>query len=158
MRPSCLKLHRHTVASIPAYHKMSRIPGKWHPREGPPGDTLARRIYFYHRVLMARIGNLTAVVKTPRSRYLFRKMQARLFKFTSLTLALFCVFTFGCLWMIVAYNAFAAGPPTAILQKKTREHRVSKQIMTMVREREADLAQKQHETEARQIIEQRTNL
>ena len=47
------------------------------------------------------------------------------------------------------------GPSTPVLERKVREHRVSKQIMQMVRERERELTGTKELYEAEGVLEQR---
>ena len=45
------------------------------------------------------------------------------------------------LWIMVTYHAYAVGTSTPVLERKVREHRVSKQVLQMVRVRERELSQ-----------------
>ena len=53
------------------------------------------------------------------------------------------------------YSAYTVSPSTPILQRKAHEHRVAKQIMTMVREREGEMIEEHSVKKAGAIVAQR---
>ena len=119
--------------------KHSDAPGLWGPDGGPAQDTLARRFEFGKKVLSFKIGKLTAPFKTQRSLWIFRRVQARLFKLCVMIMFASGMFLLGNVWMLVISHAMVVGSSTSVLERKVREHRVSKQIIGMVREREREL-------------------
>lgn len=127
----------HTSATQP---KHIDKPGVWGPLAGPPKDTLARRTYFYRLVLFNKIGKLTKPFRTNKARWIWRKTQLRVWKFTVFVCASISFILIGNLWFTFVYHATAVGPTTPVLERKVREHRVSKQILQMVREKERDVA------------------
>ena len=142
----------HTTPTRPKYIDK---PGYWSVSGGPSKDTLARRIDFYRLLLMHKIGKLTAPFKTKRVVWAWRKLTVRLWKASVLTLVFICMLLIGNIWIMMVYHAYQLGPSTPVLERKVREHRVSKQIMQMVRERERELAGTKEQYEAEGVLEQR---
>ena len=151
LRRAAPLLNRHT-AVIPNYAKLTNRPGKWGAMGGPPADTFARRVEFYRLITLSRLGKLMQPFKTPRGIWLYRKAQARLFRMAVGCLAFLALFQGGTMWVLLAYNAYAVAPSTPVLQRKAREHRVSKQILTMVRERESEIFEAQSDADAAKIV------
>lgn len=119
--------------------KNSDRPGMWGPSTGPNKDTLQRRTLFYRMVLMSKIGRLTKPFRTPRARWVWRKIQLHVWKSCVMTVIFVALLLFGNAWLSFVYHAYAVGATTPVLERKVREHRVSKQILQMVRERERDV-------------------
>ncbi len=151
LRRSSAKLvtGRHTTPTQPKYVDK---PGLWGARGGPPKDTLARRWEFYRLVVMHKIGNITAPLRTDRVKWAWRRLQVRVWKGTVLTIVVISMLMLGNMIMIMAYQAYAVGPATPVLERKVKEHRVSKQIVQMVRERERDMVQQKEKAEAEHVI------
>ena len=58
-----------------------------------------------------------------------------------MSIIIFCIaLTAANLWLSFAYHTLAVGSTTPILERKVREHRVSKQVLQMVRDKEKELA------------------
>eukprot|EP00758_Cryptobia_borreli_P017789 Tbor_TRINITY_DN6223_c0_g2::TRINITY_DN6223_c0_g2_i1::g.1851::m.1851 len=127
-------------------------PGLWGPLGGPPKDTLARRMYFYRILLFNKIGRITRPFRTNQARWVWRKIQLRVWKTSVFTIAFIIMILIGNLWCIFVYHAYAVGPTTPVLERKVREHRVSKQILGMVREKEKDISQEIALEEARRAV------
>lgn len=141
---------RHTAPTPPKY---ADLPGIWGPRGGPPKDTAARRFDFYRLVLMHKIGKLTAPFKTERVKWMWRKLQMRLWKGSVLVIVSLSALLIGNMIIIMLYQAYSVGPSTPVLERKAREHRVSKQIVQMVRQTEKDLTQEQDRAEAALVVQ-----
>lgn len=150
-RSSARLLGRGHVAPTPA--KYSDRPGMWGPGAGPVKDTLARRTTFYRMVLFNKIGRLTKPFRTNRARWIWRKTQLQVWKTLVMTMVFVCVILFGNAWLTFVYHAYTVGPSTPVLERKVREHRVSKQIMQMVREKERDVTQEEEVLNAQKIID-----
>ena len=133
----CAFYRGHTSVTPP---KHIDKPGIWGPLGGPPKDTLARRTHFYRMVLMNKIGRITKPFRTNKARWVWRKLQLRVWKTAVFTCAFIIFIMTGNLWFTFVYHATALGPSTPVLERKVREHRVSKQILQMVRENERDVA------------------
>jgi hypothetical protein len=142
----------HTTQTRPKYIDK---PGYWSVSGGPAKDTLARRIDFYRLTLMHKIGKMTAPFKTKRVVWAWRKLTVRVWKATVLSLVFFALLLIGNIWIMMVYHAYQLGPSTPVLERKVREHRVSKQITQMVRERERELAGTKELYEAEANLEQR---
>lgn len=140
---------RHTLPTMP---KHIDKPGLWGAKGGPPKDTLARRWEFYRNVAMHKIGTLTAPFKTDRVRWGWRKLQVRVWKGTVLVIVGLSILMVGNMVAMMAYQAYTVGPSTPVLERKVREHRVSKQIIQMVRERERDVVQAKERDDVLQSI------
>ena len=136
---------RHTLPT-PAKHLDK--PGFWGPTGGPAKDTLARRVYFGRLRLLAEIGKLTKPFRTKKSIWMWRRFQTRVWKTTVAVLALSVLIMLGNVWILMLCYMQDTRPSSPALERKVREHRLSKQIMQMVRERERDLA---NETEALEV-------
>lgn len=132
----------------PTYPKHSDKPGMWSATAGPQKDTLARRVNFYKWVSMAKIGKFTAKFKTKENVWRFRVFQARLWKGTVICIVALSAVLMGNIWCLLAYHAYSVGPTTPVLERKVKEHRISKQIMGMVREREKELTREKELEEA----------
>lgn len=107
---------------------------------------------FYRMLMMNKIGRLTQPFRTPRARWVWRKTQLTVWKTFVLSMVFICAILFGNIWLSFVYHAYTVGPTTPVLERKVREHRVSKQIMQMVRERERDVVQEEEVNKARQTI------
>lgn len=116
-------------------------PGIWGPTGGPVKDTLSRRTLFYRMVLMNKIGRLTKPFRTPKVQWAWRKLQLRAWKTSVFVILFMCLLCVINLWVSFVYHAYAIGPTTPVIERKIREHRVSKQVLQMVRERERDITQ-----------------
>lgn len=139
----------HLKPSVPKY---SDKPGMWGPNAGPVKDTAARRWEWYKTVAMKKIGKLTAPLKTRENVWRFRVFQARLWKGIVIFLVSLSVLLLGNVWCLLAYHAYSVGPTTPVLERKVKEHRISKQIMGMVREQEKHLSlQKELEEASRNL-------
>lgn len=136
----------------PTVQKYSDRPGMWGPGGGPVKDTLARRTMFYRMLAMNKIGVLTRPFRTNRARWIWRKTQMQLWKTFVMCMVFMCVVLSGNIWLSFVYHAYTVGPSTPVLERKVREHRVSKQIMQMVRERERDVSQEQQLDGAKKVI------
>jgi hypothetical protein len=134
--PVLLFGQNHLKPSAPKY---SDKPGMWGPNSGPNKDTLSRRWEFGKFVSMKKIGQLTAPLKSKENVWRFRVFQARLWKGTVIFLVSLSVILMGNVWCLLAYHAYSVGPSTPVLERKVKEHRISKQIMSMVREHEREL-------------------
>ena len=143
----------HTRPTTPKYIDK---PGIWGVAGGPAKDTLARRVDFYRLLLMTKIGRATAPFKTKRVVWFWRKLTVRVWKTTVLTIVLICMLMIGNIWIMMVFHAYQIGPSTPVLERKVREHRVSKQIMQMVRERERELSGQQEQNAAEGIANTRT--
>ena len=132
----------------PTAPKYSDKPGMWGPNSGPQKDTLSRRWEFLKFVSMKKIGQLTEPFKTKESRWRFKVFQARLWKGTVIFLVSFSMILMGNVWCLLAYHAYSVGPSTPVLERKVKEHRISKQIMSMVREHERELTVEKELAEA----------
>jgi len=150
LRRSLVPLQRHTAVA-PHFSKMTNRPGKWGTQGGPPADTFSRRLEFFRIITLNRIGKMMQPFKSPRAIWFYRKAQARLWKTAVGVLIASALFVGGNMWMMLAYNAYSVPVATPVLQRKAREHRVSKQIVTMVRERETELYEEQAAAEAAKI-------
>ncbi|KAL7701198.1 hypothetical protein N2W54_002657 [Lotmaria passim] len=137
----------------PTPSKYSDRPGMWGPGAGPVKDTLARRTMFYRMLVMNKIGRLTKPFRTNRVRWIWRKTQLQVWKTCVMTMVFICLILFGNIWLSFVYHAYTVGPTTPVLERKVREHRVSKQIMQMVRERERDMTQEEEIEKARAVVE-----
>ncbi|AYU77932.1 hypothetical protein conserved [Leishmania donovani] len=145
------RMNRGHLAPTPS--KYSDRPGMWGPGAGPVKDTLARRTMFYRMLVMNKIGFWTKPFRTNRARWIWRKTQMQLWKTMVMSMVFICVILFCNIWLSFVYHAYTVGPTTPVLERKVREHRVSKQIMQMVRERERDITQEEEVEKARAIIE-----
>ena len=125
----------------------------WGPGAGPVKDTLARRTMFYRMLVMNKIGRLTKPFRTNRVRWIWRKTQLQVWKTCVMTMVFICLILFGNIWLSFVYHAYTVGPTTPVLERKVREHRVSKQIMQMVRERERDMTPEEEIEKARAVVE-----
>ena len=132
--------------------KYSDRPGIWGPTGGPPKDTLARRVLFYRMLVFNKIGRLTQPFRTPTARWMWRRFQLQAWKTSVMTLVFVSLLLYGNAWLSFVYHAYAVGPTTPVLERKVREHRVSKQIMQMVREREKDSVMDAELAQAKQVI------
>jgi hypothetical protein len=147
-------LRRTSVAGFGGNHlkptlpKYSDKPGMWGPSAGPQKDTLARRWEFYKLVTMKKVGQIMAPIKTKDNVWRFRVFQARLWKGTVMFLVALSALLLGNVWCLLAYHAYSVGPTTPVLERKVKEHRISKQIMGMVREREMELTRDKEMQEA----------
>lgn len=144
-------MNRGHVAPTPS--KFTDRPGMWGPAAGPVKDTLARRVLFYRMLGMNKIGRLTKPFRTNRARWLWRKAQFKMWKSFVMLMCFLCIVLSGNIWLTFVYHAYTVGPSTPVLERKVREHRVSKQIMQMVREHERDIAQEDDLNQARQTIQ-----
>lgn len=138
----------------PTPPKQADRPGMWGPGAGPHKDTLARRTLFYRMVLMNKIGRITKPFRTPRARWIWRKTQLHVWKASVMTMVFISLLLFGNAWISFVYHAYAVGPTTPVLERKVREHRVSKQIMQMVREREREVETETELAQAKLTIAQ----
>ncbi|TPP55336.1 hypothetical protein CGC20_39685 [Leishmania donovani] len=145
------RMNRGHLAPTPS--KYSDRPGMWGPGAGPVKDTLARRTMFYRMLVMNKIGFWTKPFRTNRARWIWRKTQMQLWKTMVMSMVFICVILFCNIWLSFVYHAYTVGPTTPVLERKVREHRVSKQIMQMVRERERDITQEEEVEKARAIID-----
>ena len=145
---------RHT-AGVPYFDKMTRTPGRWGAHEGPPRDSLGLRMRYVRERILTSVGKLTKPFRTPRAVYLYRKIQTRIFTAFIATLVIFIALQVISFFVLMLYSAYSVSPSTPILQRKAHEHRVGKQIMTMVRKRELEIAQELSEAEAKQLIHDR---
>ena len=127
----------------------------WGPSAGPAQDTLARRYEFGKFVVMHKIGELTAPLKTKKVVWAWRRLQARSFKLSAYVLVASAVFIAGNVWVLLISHASVVGSSTPVLERKVREHRVSKQIITMVREREKELTQELELSDAERMVKAR---
>ncbi|EPY29110.1 hypothetical protein STCU_02749 [Strigomonas culicis] len=150
-RTFCTRMNRGHLTPTPS--KYSDRPGMWGPGAGPVKDTLARRTLFYRMLVMNKIGRLTKPFRTNRARWVWRKTQLQLWKTFVMSMVFICVVLFGNIWLSFVYHAYSVGPTTPVLERKVREHRVSKQIMQMVRERERGMSQEEDLEIARKNIE-----
>ena len=123
----------------PTRPKYTDRPGVWGPQSQKEGDTLARRWEFYRFVLSQKFGKLTAPFRSKKAVWTFRVWQTRVWKTTTLCLIAFSFLLMGNIWCLLLYHAYSVGASTPVLERKVREHRISKQILGMVREREKDL-------------------
>lgn len=139
----------------PTKPKYSDRPGVWGATGGQAKDTLARRWEFYKFVSMHKIGQVTKPLRTKKAVWMWRRFQARLWKTTVFTLMGISLLLLGNIWCLLAYHAYSVGPTTPVLERKVREHRVSKQIMGMVREREKELVSAKEEQEATDVLKAR---
>ncbi|RNF09844.1 hypothetical protein TraAM80_01869 [Trypanosoma rangeli] len=137
---------------MPTPSKYSDRPGMWGPGAGPPKDTLARRSIFFRMLVMNKIGRLTKPLRTNRVRWIWRKTQLQLWKTFVMSMVFMCVILFGNIWLSFVYHAYTVGPTTPVLERKVREHRVSKQILQMVREREKEMVREEELEAAKQTI------
>ncbi|ESL11548.1 hypothetical protein TRSC58_00698 [Trypanosoma rangeli SC58] len=137
---------------MPTPSKYSDRPGMWGPGAGPPKDTLARRSMFFRMLVMNKIGRLTRPLRTNRVRWIWRKTQLQLWKTFVMSMVFMCVILFGNIWLSFVYHAYTVGPTTPVLERKVREHRVSKQILQMVREREKEMVREEELEAAKQTI------
>jgi hypothetical protein len=147
--PVLLFSNNHLKPSAPKY---SDKPGMWGPNAGPNKDTLARRWEFGKFVSMKKIGELTAPFKSKENVWRFKVFQARLWKGTVIFLVSLSVILMGNVWCLLAYHAYSVGPSTPVLERKVKEHRISKQIMSMVREHEHELTIEKELAEATQNL------
>jgi hypothetical protein len=142
----------HTAPTFPKYIDK---PGVWGPAGGPHKDTLARRWEHSRLSISRKIGTLTQPFRTKKAVWLWRRLQARVWKTTVLCIMLFSVLMIGNIWIMMVYHAYNIGPSTPVLERKVREHRVSKQIVQMVREREQELVVSKEQTDAAAVLEMR---
>ncbi|CAD2222217.1 hypothetical protein AGDE_01471 [Angomonas deanei] len=149
-RTNVSRLGRGHLAPTPS--KYSDRPGMWGPGAGPVKDTLARRTLFYRMLAMNKIGRLTKPFRTNRVRWIWRKTQLQLWKTFVLSMVFICIVLFANVWLSFVYHAYSVGPSTPVLERKVREHRVSKQIMQMVREQELEVVQGEDLNEAKRVI------
>lgn len=147
--PACRMSRGHLT---PTPSKYSDRPGMWGPGAGPVKDTLARRTMFYRMLVINKIGRLTKPLRTNRVRWVWRKTQLQLWKTFVMSMVFICAVMAGNIWLSFVYHAYTVGPSTPVLERKVREHRVSKQIMQMVRERERDITQEQDLNSAKEVI------
>lgn len=124
----------------------------WGPGAGPVKDTLARRTLFYRMLALNKIGSLTKPFRSNRARWIWRKTQLHVWKTFVMTMVFFCLVLSGNIWLSFVYHAYTVGASTPVLERKVREHRVSKQIMQMVREQERDIVQAEDITTAEKVI------
>ena len=130
-------LGSHTAPTPP---KHLDKPGLWSATQGPYKDTAGRRARHLHIKVMGNIGKLTKPFRTVKTKIMWRKFTNRVFKSTVGIL----VFLTLCVWVVtmvtvVFYAQAKAGPSTPQLERKAREHRLSRQIIQMVREREREI-------------------
>jgi hypothetical protein len=83
---------------------------------------------------------------------MWRRFQLQAWKTSVMTLVFVSLLLYGNAWLSFVYHAYAVGPTTPVLERKVREHRVSKQIMQMVREREKDSVMDAELAQAKQVI------
>lgn len=140
---------RHSLPTAPKY---SDKPGMWGPDAGPMKDTLSRRARFWKIISMKRLGQFTGMFKTKENVWRYRVFQARLWKGSVFFLMGFSLLMMGNIWCMLAYHAYSVGPSTPILERKVKEHKISKQIMGMVREREMEINRELEETKAHEAI------
>jgi hypothetical protein len=135
-RSSVRGLNRHTITTVPKY---TNKPGVFGTHGGPRVDTLARRIEFNRRLFFHRIGKLTKPFKTPTVTWMWRRLTWNLFR-AGVAVLLFIIAAMALqIWLMVTYHALAVGQTTPVLERKVREHRVSKQVLQMVRTREREI-------------------
>lgn len=139
---------------MPTAPKHSDRPGMWGPSTGPNKDTLQRRTLFYRMVAMSKIGRLTKPFRTEKARWAWRKVQLHTWKASVLTIIFVALMLFGNAWLSFVYHAYAVGATTPVLERKVREHRVSKQILQMVRERERDVTREHEMDDVKRVIAQ----
>jgi hypothetical protein len=151
-RFSSFGFQQHTVITKPKY---TDKPGYWSRDGGPAKDTLARRFDFYRLLILHKIGRVTAPFRTKRAVFIWRTLQARVWKTTVLTIVFISMLVTGNLWLGMCYHAYTIGPSTPVLERKVREHRVSKQILQMVRERERDLQDTRDSSAAAEVLAQK---
>ena len=123
----------------PTPAKYSQLPGMWGVEAGPQQDSLSRRLFFYRKVFFRRIGQLTAPFKTPRVKYIYRRTRFHLFRTSILTMATVGIALFLHVIISMMYHQYTVGTTSRNLERKIREHRVSKQVLQMVREREREI-------------------
>ena len=152
--PSRLLRRRHTFP-VPYFDKMTRMPGRWGSLQGPPRDSLGLRIAIVQDRVLSGLGKLTKPFRTPRMVYIYRKLQARVFTMVVGTLMILIVLQIFTFFILMLYSAYSVSPSTPILQRKAHEHRVAKQIMTMVRKREAEIVEEISDAEAKNIVQER---
>ncbi|EAN78732.1 hypothetical protein, conserved [Trypanosoma brucei brucei TREU927] len=143
-------MNRGHLAPTPS--KYTDQPGMWGPGTGPVKDTLARRSMFFRMLVMNKIGRLTKPFRTNRVRWIWRKTQLQLWKTFVMTMVFFSAVMFGNIWLSFVYHAYTVGPTTPVLERKVREHRVSKQVLQMVRERENELLAEEELAAAKEAI------
>lgn len=73
-----------------------------------------------------------------------------------MTVVFFALLLFGNAWFSFVYHAYAVGATTPVLERKVREHRVSKQILQMVREQERTVSKEFELEEAQKNISLQT--
>ena len=139
----------------PTPPKHSDLPGVWGPAAGPQGDTLARRYEFGKYLVLHKVGQLTAPFKTRKVVWVWRRFQARVFKVSAFLLVSAAVFIAGNVWILLVSHGSVVGSATPVLERKVREHRVSKQIITMVREREKELTVELEQSDAERLLKAR---
>jgi hypothetical protein len=135
----------HTKPSPP---KQIDKPGMWGPQGGPPKDTLARRWEFYKVVAMHKVGKATRPFRTKQAIWAWRKFTTRVWKGTVGCLIVICGLLLSNMWLSMVYHSYSIGPSTPVLERKVKEHRISKQILQMVREREREIVAEKDEIEA----------
>ncbi|RNC37461.1 hypothetical protein TcCL_NonESM13371, partial [Trypanosoma cruzi] len=96
---------------------------------------------------------LTKPFRTNRVRWIWRKTQLQLWKTFVMSMVFMCLLLFGNIWLSFVYHAYTVGPTTPVLERKVREHRVSKQILQMVREREKEMVKEEELDSAKKLIE-----
>jgi hypothetical protein len=132
----------------PTQPKHMDKPGVWGPAAGPDKDTLGKRMYFYRIKTLMRIGQLVSPFKTKKAVWLWRRTQTRVWKVSVFILVCSALVAMGNLWVLMMFYSTNVGPSTPTLERKVREHRLSKQILQMVRERERDLVTEQEQMAA----------
>jgi hypothetical protein len=149
LRRSAGRGQRHTVITRP---KFSDKPGMWGTHGGPPKDTLARRTEFYRKVFFNRVGKLTKPFRTPTVKWIWRRFTWNLFRASVAVMMFTCAAMILQIWIMVTYHAYAVGKSTPVLERKVREHRVSKQVLQMVRTRERDITQQAEMEEVKEAL------
>lgn len=127
----------HTAPSQPKYLDK---PGMWNNNVGPQKDTVQARMAYARIKTSQSIGMLTKPFRTPKAKIVWRKFTNRVFKSTVFSLVFL---TAAIIIMIIVTVVFYAnsknGPSTPTMERKAREHRLSRQIIQMVREREREI-------------------
>jgi hypothetical protein len=153
-RTPCLAIMRGHLA--PTQPKHTDRPGVWGAQGGDPRkDTLAKRWEFAKFISMNKMGKLTKPFRTKKAVWYFRIAQARAWKSFVFAIAGFIVLLIGNIWCLLLYQAYSVGASTPVLERKVREHRISKQILGMVREREKDLTLGAEQAAAHKVLDAR---
>ena len=138
LRRSAVAKNRHTIVTQPKY---ADKPGLWGPTAGPYKDTLARRTEFYRKVFFNKVGKLTKPFRSQTAVWIYRRCSFHMFRALVMSMVFLSAAMMLQLWIMVTYHAYAVGTSTPVLERKVREHRVSKQVLQMVRVRERELSQ-----------------